>query len=62
MKKSVETCSLIEQTRKEMSEIYRSFLEREKEKKEKFRALVSDFTNQVVELFKDDFVEVQKCG
>lgn len=40
---------------KEMSEIYRSFLESEKVKKEKFQALVADFANKVVELYKDDF-------
>ncbi|MEW5833300.1 MAG: hypothetical protein AB1763_10740 [Campylobacterota bacterium] len=35
---------------KEMSEIYRAFLEREKAKKRKVQALISDYANKAAEL------------
>lgn len=68
--------------KKEMSKIYRAFLEREQEKKslvkaliseyankaiglekgqKQFKALVADFRNKVLEVYKDD-LKVQPCS
>ena len=56
-----ERQAFIARIKKEMSELYGSFLVSEKEKQENFRALVADFTNKVLELYKDD-LKVQQCS
>lgn len=53
--------AFIEEVEKEMSEIYRSFLEREKEKKAKFQAAVSEFAEKAFDIFKDD-LKVPQCS
>lgn len=56
-----ERQAFIERIKKEMSELYGAYLQREKEKKEKLQILIVEFTDKVFELYKDD-LKVQPCS
>jgi len=56
-----ERQAFIERIKKEMSELYGAYLQREKEKKEKLQMLIVEFTDKVFELYKDDST-VQSCS